>query len=205
MPEKPRGEPEPDSAEANAPTKACEFENCNRLAGHHGPHGFEAEPGLIFAPYGGGEGRKLEPVPVALKCDSCHWPVMRMQRYEAGGATFACEACNQQWSFAPDGRVSCTVIAQLYPSKMDEDSALYQEFLAYRLKQCRFELEASLLCGALKKQEADRLMTAFEIQVADKRREIAARVPWWRRVFSRSVSNASKPTRNASTGSKEKD
>lgn len=201
MSEKPQGQPEPISEESDAPPSPCEFENCNRIAGHRGPHGFEVEPGLIFAPYGGGEGRKLEVIPVALKCDCCQG-VMRMQPYEAGGATFTCQNCSQRWSLAPDGRASCTTIARMYPSKMDEASALYQEFLTYRLQELRFRFEASVLAGVLTQEQADRQMAGCETEVAKKRRQIAARLP--RRVFSRSVKSVRKRVQKPATASKEK-
>jgi hypothetical protein len=65
----------------------CEFENCNQNFGHEGPHGYELEPGLILAPYGGGEGKKSESVPVPLGCDCCNG-AMRMQVFVATSGGF---------------------------------------------------------------------------------------------------------------------
>ena len=158
----------------------CEFENCNRESGHPGPHGFEVTPGLIFAPHGGGEGKQAESAPVSLKCDCCG-TAMTMRRYDNGGGRFTCQ-CGQRWEFQP-GHTTSVVIARLYPSAMEDESPLYQEFLDYQVAQFSFQMEASVLCGLLDQQEATRKLSAFQEEVATVRREIARRKrSWWQRI-----------------------
>jgi hypothetical protein len=120
-----------------------------------------------------------EPVLVPLKCDICNRE-MTMTIPGTGGALFTCE-CGQGWNFEPD-RVTCKILARLYPYRMKEEDALYQEFLDYRVKQSAFYLDASVLSGLMSQQEADRQAAAFDLKLAAKRREIAKRKVWWHRL-----------------------
>ena len=161
----------------------CAFENCNRQDGHDGPHGFEAEPGLIFAPHGGGERGIMPAEPAAITCDCCGSPML-MQRYENGGARFKCthqlRECDQDWSFSPDGNASRIVVARMFPSAMKVDSKLYDEFLDYQSAEVAFRARARKLCGLINDEAERKEVADFAVLVTTKRAEIALARPWWK-------------------------
>jgi hypothetical protein len=147
----------------------CRFHNCTRVAGHEGPHGIEAHPGLIFAPYGGGEGNVEDETLTDLACDCCGLP-MTMCKYSEGGGQFAC-ACGQRWRFT-HSEASATILARLYPSRMDEQAAIYDEFLDHWLTQVTFHSKALVLCGLRSTTDAESDIAKAKQRVSDKRLEI---------------------------------
>ena len=148
--------------------ETCNFESCNQEMGHDGPHGFAVE-GLVFAPYGGGEGRLLEWQEVGLRCDCCG-STMKLQRYEKGGGSFKCtsSSCHQYWRFTPDG-ATCAVIASLYPHRMTNEWPLYDKYLDYKLEELKFTAEAKRLCGLFTLEEATAELGKGERECADLR------------------------------------
>lgn len=164
----------------------CDFGQCNREAGHSGPHGFELEPGLIAAPHGGGEGKVQAPTPVDLACDICDQP-MTMQRFENGGGRFKCTSatCEQCWSFYPGGRIEHTILKRMYPSSMQESSKLYDGFLDHTTREHAFTVRAGALCGLISEAQEQQYLADSVAMVAAKRAEIAAtQRPWWKRLLA---------------------
>lgn len=160
----------------------CQFDNCNRPNGHPGPHGITVDKsGIVFAPHGGDEGTLGQREFTNLPCDNCGGG-MNVQRFGHGGGVFKCGLCEQCVTYMSDGSSSATIIPALYPSKMSESSKLFQELLDHRMSEVRFHCRARHILGLITSDERDDQISAFDDQVAAKRREIAAtkKRSWWR-------------------------
>lgn len=157
----------------------CPFEGCNQPIGHDGPHGLAAAPGVVLAPYGGGEGSVGDWEPCLLECDCCRAP-MRQRRFETGGGEFACTKCDQAHSFYPDGTHTRAIIARMYPSKMNRRHKLWREAVEYRLRQWSFTMTAKCLLALVTKDEADRSIANATQQVVDELAALPRDIKWWR-------------------------
>ncbi len=158
----------------------CQFGNCDQMQGHPGPHGIAVAPGLILAPYGGGEGDVSPATPCPLRCDCCGSP-MALRRFSKGGGKFTCSnaGCNQEHCYQADGDSFAAVIAKMFPSEMREGSSIYRDFLAHRIAETKFRAEARYLVGLIGETEKDNEISAIEKLVAEKLIELATHPHWW--------------------------
>jgi len=157
----------------------CPFKDCNMVEGHEGPHGFAVNKNIVLAPFGGGEGKIAGPTLVDLRCDICG-SQMKMFKFENGGGRFECTRtaepdCEQEWYFYPNGRINHTILAKMYPSNMNKESKIYDEFLSHQLKEHGFKMRASVLCGILTQARAEEEMLRAHEDVDAVRKEIRER------------------------------
>ncbi len=131
--------------------RQCEFKDCTRTRGHDGPHGIDAGRGLIPAPWGGGDGELSDPMESKIECDACRGP-MTMSSFSEGGGLLACAKCGQEHTYHADGKHYQKSIT-LFPSKMEEGSQIFRQYIAYTEKACKFDMIAMLTLGLLSRQQ----------------------------------------------------
>lgn len=87
----------------------CSYKQCTREAGHDGPHGYEAMPGLILVPHGDGSMPEEKSHTATTPCGSCGG-LLSLKRYiEGPGGEFSCTSCDQHYIVHRDGRIGSTL------------------------------------------------------------------------------------------------
>ena len=133
----------------------CFDESCDQPEGHSGPHGYSPQPGLVFAPYGGGESGVLPSFPSGLLCIYCHHgSEMTAREYVNGGGQLVC-SCGQQIAIDRDGSMSA-VWFTLWPSGMKESSPQFRKYIIWRCQQQDFYNRALLLFKLIDEDELQR-------------------------------------------------
>jgi len=164
----------------------CKFKQCNQKPGHdegpYGtPHGMSVQPGLIFAPYGGGEGGFVDVddcQPSDFKCDCCN-SSMRARHYKNNGGELTCTSCQQIWNFSNDSMTS-SIIASLYPSNMKETDPLFREYVKYQLKKHVFMTQAQYFFKLISNDECLKRINKSYRDVDEWKAAHPIRVSWWK-------------------------
>ena len=123
--------------------------------------------------------RTNKPEPTYMKCNSCG-SSMTLARFRGGkGGRFNCDKCEQCHVIYPDGTHAETVFT-LFPSVMQEGSALYEKFLQHQESQFQMIVNMRLITKTVKHDVAEELLDDMRKQLETKRAEIASKRKWWR-------------------------
>lgn len=151
----------------------CTEPRCNQPSGHITPHGFEAQTGVIFAPFNGTQigSESLVPVP----CDMCGTGVMRMTAFAEGGGLFRCP-CGQEVRITLPKGMSTTKFT-LFPEKRSPEME-HQRADAWAQTQIMF-LTAQRWCGLATVAELDMGLRLIHAEVLRYKTEHPKRWRWW--------------------------
>ena len=138
----------------------CQENGCNQPIGHEPPHGLEAAPGLVFAPFGGTQVGPEEVVPVS--CDMCRSGVMRMTRFSEGGGLFRC-SCGQDFRITSTSVTSLKVT--LFPSRRGEPDLEHQRADGWARREILIAT-AKRYCGLTTVEEWDETLGHIHAEVA---------------------------------------
>jgi hypothetical protein len=97
-----------------------------------------------------------------LKCELCDVGFMLRE-----GCRFVCAECGQEWAFSPIG-TNCLLTLR-WPTRMDERSHQYREYLDWYKRREEFKAQAGILCGLWSPEQAQQRVALAAMNVALKR------------------------------------
>ncbi len=116
----------------------------------------------------------------APNCNCCGTPMILKSE---PAPMLKCSNCKQEVYPGINNEINMIVLPKLYPSHMQENSKIYDEFLDYRIAEITFDARARVCFGSLTNTEADERVEQITKMVAEKRAELRNARPWWRRAF----------------------
>lgn len=117
-----------------------------------------------------------------LACDCCGAPMTMSVEDRPKPFTpetvFSCTKCKQRHYVSAAGN-RCLILAKLYPMMMDENSAIYREFLEHRRSEEKFYAKSRLLAGLMTIEDHDMNVNQIDEIIDAKLATLKPPPRWW--------------------------